>query len=233
MRRPPRDDFKRANQLAPGVQWIEGNRTRQARGAAAKLKGVEQLGYPTKAGRPSGRQSDPPALPGRCYGYVRASPVVQAEQGQPRRRPRRQSTWAATSPAACQAGLHHPVRCGRCRARPDRERIAEVERGQRQRRRYLGGTAPWRYCVGDAGELLPATQTGCAKPASSHQGEEDPGRDRAASSKSSGCSSRLSKSGGSWGHELCRLNALALRSALVRWAGQPVDRAKWAPVAAF
>ena len=72
MRRPPRDDFKRANQLAPGVQWIEGNRTRQARGAAAKLKGVEQLGYPTKAGRPSGRQSDPPALPGRCYGYTRA-----------------------------------------------------------------------------------------------------------------------------------------------------------------
>jgi putative DNA-invertase from lambdoid prophage Rac len=35
-----------------------------------------------------------------------------------------------------------------------RERIAEVKRDQRQRGRYLGGTAPWGYRVGDAGELV-------------------------------------------------------------------------------
>jgi DNA invertase Pin-like site-specific DNA recombinase len=36
-----------------------------------------------------------------------------------------------------------------------RERIAEVKRDQRQRRRYLGGAVPWGYRVGDAGELVP------------------------------------------------------------------------------
>jgi len=36
-----------------------------------------------------------------------------------------------------------------------RERIAEVERDQRQRGGYLGGAVPWGYRVGDTGELVP------------------------------------------------------------------------------
>jgi DNA invertase Pin-like site-specific DNA recombinase len=36
-----------------------------------------------------------------------------------------------------------------------RERVAEVKRDQRQRGRYLGGTAPWGYSVGEGGELVP------------------------------------------------------------------------------
>ena len=39
-----------------------------------------------------------------------------------------------------------------------RERIAEVKRDQRQRGRYLGGTAPWGDRVGDAGELVPVPE---------------------------------------------------------------------------
>ena len=35
-----------------------------------------------------------------------------------------------------------------------RERIAEVKRDQRQRGRYLGGTPPYGYRVGEAGELV-------------------------------------------------------------------------------
>jgi putative DNA-invertase from lambdoid prophage Rac len=36
-----------------------------------------------------------------------------------------------------------------------RERVSGVKRDQRQRGRYLGGKAPWGWCVGEAGELVP------------------------------------------------------------------------------
>jgi putative DNA-invertase from lambdoid prophage Rac len=36
-----------------------------------------------------------------------------------------------------------------------RERISEVKRDQRQRGRYMGGKAPWGWCVDEAGELVP------------------------------------------------------------------------------
>ena len=36
-----------------------------------------------------------------------------------------------------------------------RERITEVKRDQRQRGRYLGGTPPFGWRVGEAGELVP------------------------------------------------------------------------------
>ncbi len=36
-----------------------------------------------------------------------------------------------------------------------RERIAEVKRDQRERGRYLGGTPPFGWCVGENGQLLP------------------------------------------------------------------------------
>jgi len=36
-----------------------------------------------------------------------------------------------------------------------RERISEVKRDQRKRRRYLGGKLPWGYRLGDTGELVP------------------------------------------------------------------------------
>ena len=39
-----------------------------------------------------------------------------------------------------------------------RERIAEVKRDQRQRGRYLGGTPPFGWCVGAAGELVPVPE---------------------------------------------------------------------------
>ena len=39
-----------------------------------------------------------------------------------------------------------------------RERIAEVKRDQRQRGRYLGGTPPFGWRVGEAGELVPVPE---------------------------------------------------------------------------
>ena len=39
-----------------------------------------------------------------------------------------------------------------------RERITEVKRDQRQRGRYLGGTPPFGWRVGEAGELVPVPE---------------------------------------------------------------------------
>lgn len=39
-----------------------------------------------------------------------------------------------------------------------RERVSEVKADQRKRGRYLGGTVPWGWRVGDAGELVPVPE---------------------------------------------------------------------------
>ena len=65
-----------------------------------------------------------------------------------------------------------------------RERIAEVKRDQRQRGRYLGGTPPFGWRVGEAGELVPVPEQqaaikrmrraeGSGPRATRHRGQDD------------------------------------------------------------
>ena len=61
--------------------------------------------------------------------------------------------WAATSPATASESWSSAI----AEAERDRtrERITEVKRDQRSRGRFLGGTVPFGFKVGDDGNLVP------------------------------------------------------------------------------